>query len=173
MKKAAAAVLPEDRFVSARGHTKLVVSTIERLQAEKPRTSRELAKAFVDASRSPKSLTHGLFGDMWNDERTAERARIDYAARIIASVRIVFCEQPDKQPVQWQPVVLDGGAYRRVPIRQVMASPDLMSSLVERALADAQGWVRRHERLRDIAELGPVFAAIDGASNKRRKSKRP
>lgn len=156
-----------DQYVSRKGGATVVVEAYRKLTKGRPSmTSRELARAFVDYSRPKSSPTHAMFE--WDDRKVAEQARIDRASTILASVRVIMHEQPDLPPVQWIPTVIMGGVQGRHEIREVMKSGDTMAALVERALAEAQAWVRRHERLRDVARLAGVFSAIETAAKKRR-----
>jgi hypothetical protein len=159
-----------DRYTSRKGPADLLVRVITELRSGEELSSPELSERFVNYSRPPDSPTHALFGDLWDDKKAAAFARLDRARELIASVQVYLHDMPpDHKPVQWVPVVIRGGITGRVPIREVMADHDVMAALVARALADAEGWMRRHYALRDVAALEPVFEAIETAKRATKK----
>ena len=120
----------------------------------------------VRRSRPKDSPTHKLF--QWDDGKAAALYRLDQAGKIIMSVRVVFEERPNLAPVRAFPSVVVDGKRGPVPMRRVLASRDLIAAALEEAKAAAAAWAARYKHLRDLAELAPVFAAIEAASGRKR-----
>jgi hypothetical protein len=158
-----------DQFVGTPGRlgtqgAKLVVNACRKIAKGRRLSASEEARAFVEYSRPKSSPTHHLFGRLWDDAAAAEQARLQHARRLIVSVRVVLHEEPTKPPVQWKPIVVRGGVRERPEIREAMADQDAMAQIVDRALADALAWARRHARLVEVAALQPIFDAVEKAA---------
>lgn len=138
----------------------IAAEVVNSLTAKMGRLStREMAEAFIAASRPKTSRTHDLFE--WDDAKAAAIQRRDRANRIIASVYVVFEETPELPPVRGFPVVTVDGKKGPTPMRRVLGSPDMTAAVLEQAKADLEQWRRRYERLAKMAEMRSVFAAIE------------
>ena len=127
----------------------------------------DMPEELLRRSRPRNSQTHHLFE--WSDSVAAEAYRMEQARGLIRSLEIVFEETGDRVRA-FPSVQLGSGERNYVSMRKILSRDDLTRQLVEEAKRDADGWTRRHEALRRVAELRGVFSAIDRVS-KTRKSK--
>lgn len=119
----------------------------------------DVEEQFVERSRSEDSPTHHLFE--WDDAKAAHLHRVATARSIICAIEVTFDNAPG--PVRAFPCVVigDGRSYMRA--ERVYSSDDLRDQLVAQAKRDAESWYRKHEAVRKVAELFPVFDEIERA----------
>jgi hypothetical protein len=112
-----------------------------------------LLKEAVD----PRSPAHKHFE--WYDPKAAHERRLDQARYFFRSItiRIETIEQPVRlaHPVQIE------NTTQWMHINQIRESADEMQQLVARARKELYEWYRRYQQIRAIADLNPVFAAIE------------
>jgi hypothetical protein len=150
------------RHVS-RADAPLVVKELQKIEHTLGRcTTRELATELVERSRDKQSPTHGLFE--WVDKKAAEEYRIEKAIQIIASIYVVFEEQPERPPVRAFPVVTHDGKKGPYPLRKVLESKDLTAMMLEEAQRDMKRFMVRFDGLKELAD---VFAAMRSVVKKK------
>lgn len=144
----------------------LVGALITSIQRERGRLStEELLEAVVEESRPARSPTHHLFE--WDPVKGHALYLLDRARTLVMAVKVVFADAP-KQEVRAFPVVISGGKKGPIAMQRVLDDKDLMAALLEQAKADLDVWRRRYERLRDLAEMRGVFAAVERVVKRKR-----
>lgn len=118
----------------------------------------ELLRVVIAKSRAKASPTHHLFE--WDLAKGHAIYLLDRARQLVASIRIRYADKPEEPVRAMQIVVLDG-KRGYVPMGQVLQSRDMTAAVLEQAKADLEMWRKRYERLRDLAALRGVFAAIE------------
>lgn len=111
---------------------------------------------------------------LWDDKRAAERARLEYAARVIrlyvvrdvsegstAPIRALVSVMEDRKPASGLP------GYRR--IGDVLKDQTLREQLIQTALSEARALRRKYEHLRELAE---IWSAIDSADKRHHAPRR-
>lgn len=149
-----------DTYSSARGFSAkdatIAAATVRDLTKEHGRLdTKELAKAFVEASKAKTSPTHHLFE--WDDRKAAAAHRMDRAMQIISAVLVVFEEQPEQRPVRAFPVLTVDGKKGPYPMREALKSVSLTASMLEAAKRDMLIFKKKYDGLRELAD---VFAAM-------------
>lgn len=119
----------------------------------------------VKASRNPKSVLHPVFE--WNDRVAADLHREDQARQLIRNVCVTMTGEMDRgaaEPVYIHVTAAVGpDVPGYCPIAMVMSDADLRARAVADAMAQLEGWERRHAWL---SELGAVFEALEAAKAK-------
>ena len=112
--------------------------------------------ALVDAAKSVKHPCHIMFE--WDDTAAGAAWRVEQARRIIRSVRIERAPDERTAPayVHVRQATNGMGGYMSTPA--VLAAPDLRRQVLADAVAQLRGLQARFDTL---AELGPVWAALD------------
>jgi|SRR5580658_766964 hypothetical protein len=118
----------------------------------------------VEAARKKRTALYEEFDrqGLWSDEKAAERARLEFAGRLIriymirisddqaSPVRALVSISDDRRPGSDLP------GYRR--IQDVLKDPTLREQLVATALMELRACQRRYAELK---ELAAVWAALD------------
>ena len=116
----------------------------------------------VEFARNPSTALHAHFE--WDDAKAAHEHRLERARHIIrCTVTVVSDDRPPERAyVSLAPDRTIGDSYRATA--DVLGSAALRSQLLEQALAEADAWRRRYERL---VELAGVFAELDRVRRRR------
>jgi hypothetical protein len=113
----------------------------------------------VEEARSEDSPIHDVFGDLWDDAIAAERQRVEYARRIIRSVRIVKANRPQPGPafVHLRRMEEDEAHNGYVSTDRALSDPDMRERVLNDALRQLEGLEHRY---RTLGELAPVWDAV-------------
>lgn len=113
----------------------------------------------VEFARDEKTALHSLF--QWDDSEAARQYRIAQARGIIRVA--VKVHEETKQPVQVYVSLprdrTDGGGYRTLV--EVLGDDELRDELLATAKSELATFSKKYETLRKVAEMSPVFEAID------------
>lgn len=100
---------------------------------------------------------------LWDDAKAAERARLEYASRLIRIYYVKPSEDDRAPPVRALVSLLDDRkresglpGYRR--IQDVLEDDDLRGRLVQTALMELRALKRKYE---NVKELAAVWSAVD------------
>ncbi len=127
-----------------------------------------LTPAFVvDAAKSPNSPLHSCF--TWDDRAAGRAHRLQQAAELIRSVRIVFRADPDDKPrtIRAQVSIVGPRGREYVPFVHAMTVEDYRGQLLSDALRDLEAFRAKY---RDLSALAVVFAAIEKVAPRRRRA---
>jgi len=142
----------------------LVSALIEGIHREMGHLStEELLTEVVERSRPKKSETHHLFE--WDPAKGHALYLLERARKLVMSVKVIFEEMP-KEPVRAYSTIITEGKRGPVATERVLQNRDLMAALLEQAKADLETWSRRYDRLRKVAQLKGVFAAVERATKR-------
>lgn len=121
-----------------------------------------------------KAKSHPLHAEFtWDNTAAAKLWRLEEARRLIRSVYVVI-ESPRHAPVSvraYASLPSDreaAGGYRA--IQDVLADKDLRKELLAAALSELEAFRRRYSNL---AQLAPVFSALDAVKTKQAVKARP
>lgn len=130
---------------------------VERLESE--HQHKLSPEEIVRAAESASSPLHPAFE--WNDERAAQRYRIDQARQLLAMIDVVIIK-PDQTEAAIRAFVSvasdEGRGY--VATTHALADPDMRKLVIHRAWVELKAWQQRHA---ELSEFGEIFAAIDQA----------
>ena len=115
--------------------------------------------ALWQAAQDPKSPAHNCF--TW-DKDTAARGFWRIQARRYMRSIVVIVDDSEPEPITVN--VRVDGKRKYVLTERAKETPDLMSMVLAQAHRDLRAWRERYDRLRDVAALSGVFAAIDDAA---------
>lgn len=125
----------------------------------------------VKRAKAKTSPLHSYFE--WDNSKAAYQHRLEQARDLIVSVKIVFTDIPRQKTIkarEWVSLPSDrmiGGGYRS--LQSVLSDEELRAELLRSALQDLQAFKDRYNTL---SELVHVFAAIDKAAVKNKRSGR-
>ncbi len=131
------------------------------------------AESIVDAARPKKSSIHHLFE--WNNSAAAREYRLEqarYFARHVV-VEIKYNDTTEELRAFHHVKIVHGddnwptGGY--APMAVIRKSKALSGQLIEKALAEANGWQHRYQQYGRV--FGGVFREIDKLNNTKPKSK--
>ena len=127
----------------------------------------------VEAARDIDSALHEDFDrhHLWDDAKAAERARLEYAGRLIRIYLVKPSWDDQAPPVRgWVSLIDDRKpnsgfpGYRR--IEDVMSDEGMRANLIQTALMELRACRRKYEQLK---ELAAVWDAIEQADRTHRK----
>jgi hypothetical protein len=124
----------------------------------------ELIEEIVERSRPEESPSHHLYE--WDLEKAHSIYLVERTRALIMRVKVVFAEMPDK-PTRYVRIVTTEGKRGPLPVREIMQSQDLRSALLEEAREELERWRFRYKLLSKLAELMPVFDAVERFVSKR------
>lgn len=120
----------------------------------------------VDDAKHEDSPLHEFFE--WNDQRAAERYRLNQARYILRSIEVMIkAEDGQENTVRaFHHVTVDDSftsarnkaEHVVVTIQRAMSEEDLRKQIIEEALRQLQAWQRKY---RQYKELGAIIKAID------------
>jgi hypothetical protein len=156
----------EDEIVGGPGlstkDAKLLKDLMERIRRDRGRLSTaELHAEIIDRSRPSRSPTHHLYE--WDLGKAHAIYLLERTRQLVMRVQVIFSEMPEK-PLRYVRIVTVDGKKGPLPVREIMQSQELRASLLEEAKADLERWSFRYRQLAKMAELTPVFDAIERAT---------
>jgi hypothetical protein len=119
--------------------------------------------AVLDAARKKASPLHKFFD--WDDSSAAQKYRLDQARYMLRSIEIEWVDMGPK-PIHTRAfhVVRDGdGQKAYAAIGVIRTDNELLEQVVARAKAEAASWYQRYNKLRHVAEIGPILGAIEAS----------
>lgn len=119
----------------------------------------------VDDARDENHPMHDMF--TWDDSEAAEQWRLEQARSLVRQVRVVFTEQPKREPLVIRAFMsvkasddeksFDGRGY--VPMYQVLQREDYKKQILNNAMQELREWKKRYEDYRTF--FGGVFGEIE------------
>lgn len=144
-----------------------VGETLERIEAEHGEVSKEL---FLDVSRPDDSPTHALFE--WNDEKAAEKYRLQQSGRYIRDLKVTVIRQESKTKEMsvelknepWKgPAYMNAGEKRIGAVRysnvyDALRDDKKRNNMLQNAKSELSIFRRKYDKLN---ELSGVFREVD------------
>lgn len=135
-------------------------SEIERLRSLNPSMStRELKELLVKESRSKDAPLHQDFE--WDDRKAAHEHRIGTAGKIIRSIDMVRCSEPDPAPIRRYSLVKDSiGEKKKERVlrryegtEEALRDPNYRAQIFEQAIQDVERLRHKYKALKDLAQI--------------------
>lgn len=132
-----------------------VANHLQKLEDQHGKVTREL---FLDSARPEDSDMHPLFE--WDDEKAAEKYRLQQASIIISSIRVTVVEEETK-PVTVHPYVqTDTGSSVYINIDKAMSDEDERQKVIRRACAEMKWFISKYNAYVEFAELIDLMEKI-------------
>ena len=112
----------------------------------------------VEAARDPGAPLHPHFE--WDDQKAADKWRLEQAGDMIRSIAVVISEEDDKRPVRAFVSVVRDDDRSYTSTVHALSDADLRQQVLSQAFRELDAW--RH-RYAELVELAQVFAVIDQA----------
>lgn len=113
-------------------------------------------KKIVELASKPRSPIHRYFE--WDDTKAAQKYRLAQAGRMIRCLVVVVDEKPLPAAVSVRVEKSSPKSY--VSISRAIQSEDLMSQVLNEAIAALKGWEFRFRTLKETKRLKKVFTEI-------------
>lgn len=156
VRRAAQVYLPKRGSRLNKAQAQMLGEVIERLRTQ---GDGDIARAIVDAARSPRSPLHDFFE--WDDTKAAEAFRRSQARQYVRSIEVKITRMGTTlQTRAFVPTYREGGG-EVTSIGTALNDVDMMRRLLSEAQREADVFRRRFETLRSLAELSGLFAALD------------
>jgi hypothetical protein len=147
----------------------VVYEEIEEIKKKKGGTCNP--KDYLEVARPKNSRLHTTID--WDIKRNAQRGLEEQARRIITSYYIVETSDDQTRSQRYEPANVSiatpyvvGKAY--VSTKNAMADPETRESVINQALAQQAGWIKRCEHLFEIRDfVADVSAALDKERSRR------
>lgn len=154
---------------------KRVNAELERLRQENGGLLKQ--QAIVDFARKPDTALHEDFDHqgLWDDAVAAERARLDYAGRIMR-LYLVPAKDDQKEPVRAlvsliQDRTVQSGRPGYRALEDVMEDESLQENLLQTALMELRAFRRKYERLKQLASIWDALDAVEVSAQKRNEER--
>lgn len=121
------------------------------------------APQLVEAAKDPSNPFHDRFD--WNVKKAAYKWWLCQARAIIAEIEIVKDDSAESTRPAFVSLASDrhsGGGY--TPIERVLSSDALRNELLQTVISELVAIKDRHDRIKELTELQPIFEQIDSVS---------
>lgn len=152
-------------------HVKVVAAAVQELERENGKARPHDLLALARPASSP---LHALFN--WNNDEAAEKWRLHQAREFIRAVTVVYHEGEDEKwsgPAFVSVTTISEDAEGKeirdrgyMSVEKALSDPETRSQLLDEAIRQADYWKQKY---RNLQELQPVVAAIEGVKAKVRK----
>lgn len=121
---------------------------IERIRAE--RGEFFTPSDVVQEARAEDAPLHPEFE--WDDQKAADRFRVDQAGYLIRSI-VIVSDQPEQEPIRAFVSISDDDGYRYTSISRAFSHPDMRENVLSQAASDLRAFERKYSRFMDLTKV--------------------